>query len=472
MELAKRNTLSWIAITVILFPILVLAGVFLRFVQGNTLGTAREWFYPIMTLHGVGMVGVLYVAGMACVERIIAKYTRPSDRISFFAIIGTVIGVVLLLVSVFIGKFAAGWYFLYPLPLKGNWPTWSAVVFLLSITVLGATWLLWCLDLLRAIAGQYRISKALGWHYLAGQTEPEVPPVIIITTVSLIAAVSCLLSGVIALVLFYVELLTGAANDALLMKNLTFFFGHTLVNLSMYLGVVVVYDVLPQYCGRPWKANKIVALSWNCVLAIVMFAYFHHLYMDFVQPTAFQYVGQIASYISSLPAALVTIFGALTLLFHSKMRWNMASMFLFLGLMGWAIGGVGAVIDSTIAVNLRFHNTLWVPAHFHTYMLEGLVLMVLGYFYHYLQETSQRTENHTLHGMLTGLIVVGGYGFILAFYIAGALGVPRRFAVYPLEVAQGTPYSLIAASFAAVFCAGLALYLSEIGKCWLKAARS
>lgn len=282
MELAKRNTLTWIAVTVILFPILVLAGVFLRFVQGNTLGIAREWFYPMMTLHGVGMVGVWYVGGMACVERIIAKYTRPSDRMSFFAIIGTVIGVVLLLVSVFVGKFAARWYFLYPLPLTGNWPTWSAVVFLLSLTVLGATWLLWCLDLLRAIAKQYTISKALGWHYLAGQTEPEVPPAIIITTVSLIAAVACLLSGVIVLVLFYVELLTGAVNDALLMKNLTFFFGHILVNLSLYLGVVVIYDVLPQYCGRPWKANKIVALSWNSVLAIVMFAYFHHLYMDFV----------------------------------------------------------------------------------------------------------------------------------------------------------------------------------------------
>ena len=472
MEPAKRNMLTWIAITIILFPILALTGVFLRFVQGNTLGAAREWFYPMMTLHGVGMVGVLYVAGMACAGRVIAKYTRPSDRISFFAIIGTVTGVVLLLVSVLIGKFAAGWYFLYPLPLKGNWPTWSAIVFLLSITVLGATWLLWCLDLLRAIASQYRISKALGWHYLAGQTEPEVPPAIIITTVSLIAAVSCLLSGVIALVLFYVELFTGTANDALLMKNLTFFFGHTLVNLSMYLGVVTIYDVLPQYCGRPWKANKIVALSWNSVLAIVMFAYFHHLYMDFVQPTTFQYIGQIASYISSLPAALVTIFGALTLLFHSKMRWNMASSFLFIGMIGWAIGGVGAVIDSTIAVNLRFHNTLWVPAHFHTYMLEGLALMVLGYFYHYLQETSQRTENQALHGMLTGLVVVGGYGFLLMFYLAGALGVPRRFAVYPPEVAEGTPYSLIAASFATVFCVGLALYISEIGKCWFKVARS
>ena len=472
MELAKRNTLTWIAVTIVLFPILVLVGVFLRLVQGNTLGGAREWFYPMMTLHGVGMVGVGYVGGMACVERIISKYTRPSDRMSFFAIVGTVIGVVLLLVSVFLGKFAAGWYFLYPLPLKGSWPTWSAVVFLLCLTVFGATWLLWCLDLLRAIARQYTISKALGWHYLAGKSEPEVPPAIIITTVSLTAAVACLLAGVIVLVLFFVELLTGTVNDALLMKNLTFLFGHVLVNISLYLGLVVIYDVLPQYCGRPWKANKVVATAWNCVLVIVLLAYLHHLYMDFVQPTAFHYIGQIASYMISLPAAVVTIFGALTLLFHSKMKWNVASVFLYLGMLGWAIGGVAAVIDSTIAVNVKFHNTLWVPAHFHTYMLLGLMLMILGYFYHYVQEASPRAENHSLQKMMTGLIVGGGYGFLLMFYLAGAAGVPRRFAVYPLAVAHGARYSLLAAGFAVLFCAGLVLYISEAGKCWFKAARS
>ena len=100
------------------------------------------------------------------------------------------------------------------------------------------------------------------------------------------------------------------------------------------------------------------------------------------------------------------------------------------------------------------------------------MLMILGYFYHYLQEQGQRTENHALQKMMTGLIVVGGYGFLLMFYLAGAAGVPRRFAVYPQEVAHGAPPSLIAVGFSALFCVGLALYVSEIGKCWFKAARS
>ncbi len=52
----------------------------------------------------------------------------------------------------------------------------------------------------------------------------------------------------------------GTPNDALLMKNLTFFFGHMLVNITMYLGVAVVYELLSMYAHRSWKTNKIVAI--------------------------------------------------------------------------------------------------------------------------------------------------------------------------------------------------------------------
>jgi len=328
------------ALTSALFPILVLAGIFMRTVQAGGLSGMQEWFYPLMTLHGVGMAGVWFVASMACASDALSRHVQPSERIGRVALAGTLIGVVLLLVCVRLGRFAAGWYFLYPLPLKGEWPAWAAVTFLLSLTALGATWLVWTLDLLRAIARRYTLPQALGWHMLAGRSEPALPPLVLITTVSLIAGVAALLSGVVVLVLYYLELFAGLANDALLMKNLTFFFGHTLVNLSMYLGVGLVYEVLPDYAGRPWKANRVVAISWNAVLLIVLSAYFHHLYLDFAQPGALQTLGHFASYASAIPAAVVTIFGALLLVYRSRMRWTLASLLLFLGLSGWAIGGV------------------------------------------------------------------------------------------------------------------------------------
>jgi len=466
---ARPFILRWMLVVFVLFPILILLGAFMRSVQGGYLGELEGWFYPMMTLHGVGMVGVWYVASMAIAADLLAHYVQLSRLIAGFALWGTVVGVVLLLVSVFIGRFAAGWYFLYPLPFQGGWPAWSALTFLLSLTLLGSAWLVWTLDILRAIAQRYSLSQALGWHYITGRNGPEVPPAVIIITVSLIAAVAALVSAVILLTLFYLEVFSGFGNDPLLMKNLTFFFGHTVVNLAMYLGVAAAYEILPQYADRPWKANRIVAISWNCVLLIVLFAYFHHLYMDFVQPGALQYIGQIASYASAIPASVVTIFGALLLVFHARMRWNLTSTLLFLGLVGWTIGGIAAVIDSTIAVNLRLHNTLWVPAHFHTYNLAGLVFLVLAYFHHVCQNATHLPENPLLQRTSALAMTAGAYGVFFMFYIAGAYSIPRRFAVYPAELAHGADYANWGMLFALLFLLGFVIYLAETGRRWWRA---
>jgi len=173
-------------------------------------------------------------------------------------------------------------------------------------------------------------------------------------------------AAVIVIALFGPRAL-GVNVDPLLMKSLTFFFGHILVNITIYLGVAMVYELLPIYAGRPWRTNRVVAMAWGAVLFLILFAYFHHLYMDFAQPTWIQKFGQISSYLLSVPAGVVSIFGTLALVFASKMRWTLASTLFFLGIIGWGIGGIAAVIDSTVEVNFHYHNTQWVPAHFHPY---------------------------------------------------------------------------------------------------------
>ena len=224
---------------------------------------------------------------------------------------------------------------------------------------------------------------------------------------------------------------SGTASDALLMKNLTFYFGHMLVNITMYFGVAAVYELMPKYTGRPWKTNPLVVIAWTTVLALVMFAYLHHLYMDFAQPRWVQVLGQLSSYLISVPAAVVTIFSTLVLTYRSKTRWSLVPTLLYLGVMGWAIGGVAAVIDSTISVNRAFHNTLWVPAHFHTYYLMGVVLMTLGAVYHLATHLTGARENLRRSRIVAALVAVGGYGFVFTFYLAGADSIPRRFAAYP-----------------------------------------
>src|SRR5207245_1345376 len=76
-------------------------------------------------------------------------------------------------------------------------------------------------------------------------------------------------------------------------------------------------------------------------------------------------------FLVGIPSFLVTIFGALGRIHRSGMRWSVPMILVALGLWGWVTGGLGAVLDSVIQINQVTHNTLWVPAHFHTYYLLG-----------------------------------------------------------------------------------------------------
>jgi len=159
---------------------------------------------------------------------------------------------------------------------------------------------------------------------------------------------------------------------------------------------------------------------------LVLTVYTHHLFMDFAMPTWALVAGQIISWPNGLPVLLVTTFGALTNVYRSGLKWNVAAALVFVGVAGWAIGVIPAIADGTIAVNSVMHNTQWVPGHFHTYLLLGTVAMVLG-FMTYLTKPQPR---YGVGWLGFWLYLIGGSIFVLAFLAAGSASVPRRYAVH------------------------------------------
>ena len=467
----KQLTATWAITVIAVFLVLVLLGLILRMAQAGELAIGPDRFYALMTLHGLGMAGTLFVGGLAAVWYLAGQYVRASRPLLWTVYALVLAGTAGLIGATLLGRFGAGWYVLYPLPFITVWPAWATGLAIISLIVLGVAWLLGQLELLRALVTRYGLRNVLGWQYF-GSTPPqtEIPPFVLIVAVSLIAgAVTTIFGAVLLLLYLFKWFVPNLELDALLMKNVVFLFGHTLVNITMYLGLAVVYERLPQYSGRPWKTNRIVVLAWNATLGLVLVAFFHHLYMDFVQPRAFQVAGQVVSYVSAVPATAVTVFGAIAQVYRSGIRWSFAPLIYYLGLIGWVIGGLAAVVDSTIAVNLFFHNTLWVPAHFHTYFLLGFVFILLGFIAELFGSTAERAAKLSLW-----LLAIGGYGFVLMFYLGGLFGVPRRFASYAILVQPlaewGQWVAGIAVYFVWLVLLGLLVYVASVirgvGKVW------
>lgn len=466
----NKITSAWIIAILLLFVASVVLGLLLRFNQGTDIRLGSGTFYATLTTHGVTMIGIWAAAGLVSVNHLLQRYMKLSSWPAVFALILTVAGVVMLWASTLVGNFHAAWTFLYPLPFYRAWETWATPLFLYSLVVFGVAWLVWSLYMLGQVFRHYSLPEAFAWPHLR-RAEPArpTPPFILITTVSLVGIILSLITAVVLLILLLAEFHgpAGMKSDPLLMKNLTYFFGHTLANEALYLGLAVVYELMPEASGRPkFTTTWYVALGWNFTLVFVLTAFFHHMYMDFVQPAGFQVVGQLASYFASLPAAAVTAFSVAALVYRKKVQWSLTNLLFFVGIAGWLIGGVGAVIDSTISNNIILHNTLWVPAHFHTYNAMGNVLLSVGFFWWVAHAMGGTPAGAGRHPTALALIMAGGLGFVLMFYFGGAHSVPRRYAQYPAELAIGAKLASVAAWFALAYLAGmLAIFSVIIRKC-------
>ncbi len=467
MTALDRLTATWIITVSVVFPIAILFGILMRLNQANVLELSSLTFYSLMTAHGLLMVGIWFVMSMAGVSYLLQRYVNVQVWPATVGYVLTLVGVGLLLAAIFGGDLHTGWYFLYPLPFYARTSEWATLVFLLSLGSLGIGWFIWSLGLLVAILRRYPLTQALAWQHLLGKSTPETPPFILITTTTLLGLIPAFIAAVILLGLFLIQYASGATQDALLMKNLTFFFGHTLVNEMLYFGIATLYELFPALAGKqPYKTKPFVALAWNLVLVVVWTAYFHHLYMDFVQPTVVQYIGQLASWIAPIPAVAVTTFSVLGTVYRSGMKWWLAPTFFFAGVMFWIIGGLGAILDAIVANNFVLHNTLWVPAHFHTYNLLGNVLFSLGFITWFVREKSG-DDGSRLYRPVTTLYLLGGVGFVLAFYIAGSLSVMRRVDKYPAFVSDGHLWALVGGLFALLVLAAVVPFVIYVlRRCW------
>jgi cytochrome c oxidase subunit 1 len=243
--------------------------------------------------------------------------------------------------------------------------------------------------------------------------------------------------------------------DALLAKNLIYFFGHVLINASIYMAVIAVYEILPRCTQRPWKSNRVFLASWSASTLMVMFIYPHHLLMDFAMPKWMLIMGHVIGYLNGIPILVVTAYGALTIVFRSGIRWDMAARLLFLSLFGWTAGVMPAIIDGTISVNYVMHNTLWVPGHFHTYLLLGMVTMVFGFMY-YVGKPARNARGSVLDRAAFWLFTVATLGFTLSFLYSGQASVARRYAAH---LPEWIPYARLGSVFAALVIAAVLVFL-------------
>jgi len=433
-----------------------LLGMLLRESQADLVRIQPNLFYAIMTAHGLGAF-VAWAAfavmgiGFWVLGEVGFQMRKPGFVLAGIAWWTMVIGVVGIVITTIFMGFGASWVFLYPLPFNssGEWSDATTGIFSFSVLLTGVSIITWGLAILDTVTGPglgapegtgwlKRFGMSLGFGYLWPKRFPatrSLPyPVIPLTVIGFDMIIATLPLAALLVVMIVQAFDPSVTIDALLAKNLLWFFGHPVVYLLLFPAVSIFYLLVPRYAKRELVAGRVVAAAWFLAVVVNVIVWAHHIYLDYpnnsIQSTLNASM-QPLTFAITLPSA-ISLYSLSATIWRSDFQWTPAAKFLAAAMVSWIVAGLQGLVNATIVLDVAIHNTMWIVGHFHNMALLNIGMVIFAAVYAMLPKiTGREWYSESLSNSHLWLTIIGGYGMVIPLLVQGLEGAPRRYAVLP-----------------------------------------
>lgn len=233
--------------------------------------------------------------------------------------------------------------------------------------------------------------------------------------------------------------------DALLYQHLFWFFGHPEVYVLILPAFAIISHSLAYIINRPIPFSYLglnLAIIAIGVLGCIVWA--HHMFtsgMDY--DTRFYFAA--ATLIIAIPTGIKIFSWLFTLLSDTfilipMLLWIMGFIFLF------TFGGLSGIVLSNCHLNLFFHDSYYVIAHFHYVLSLGAVIGVflsIVFLFPYFYQIFLR-YHHQASSFI--LFFIGSNLLFFPFHFLGLWGLPRHYLLFDLNFYVFSSISLFAIS--------------------------
>ncbi len=219
---------------------------------------------------------------------------------------------------------------------------------------------------------------------------------------------------------------TVGGGQPLLWQHLFWFYSHPAVYIMLLPAMGMVSDMLSTMCRKPIFGYKPMVYSMAAIAGLGFIVWGHHMFTSGMNP-ALGMTFMVSTIMIALPSA-IKVFNWIGTIWGGHLRFNTVLLNCIGFVSMFIVGGLSGIFMAAVPVDIYFHDTYFIVAHFH-YILFGATLFgVFGGIQFWFPKMFGRMMNETAGKWHFFLTFIGFNGTFFPMHLLGIAGMPRRYA--------------------------------------------
>ena len=212
----------------------------------------------------------------------------------------------------------------------------------------------------------------------------------------------------------------------ILWQHLFWFFGHPEVYIAILPGMGIISHVLANFSRKPVFGYKAMVIAMGAIVSLGFLVWGHHMFVSGMSPYS-GFVFSVLTMAIGVPSAIKT-FNWIGTMWGGKLRFTSPMLYAIGFVSLFVAGGITGLFLGQPALDMYFHDTWFVVAHFHLIMGVAAIFSMFAGLTYWFPKMFGRMMNETLSKAHFWLTFLGVYAVFGPMHYLGMIGHPRRYA--------------------------------------------